>query len=77
MSGPALPVLKPRQLIRALERMGFQILRNSPGSHSQYEHADGRRTTVPVHKGRDIGPGLLRKILRDIDIDADELHKWL
>jgi predicted RNA binding protein YcfA (HicA-like mRNA interferase family) len=57
--------------------MGFQLLRNSPGSHSQYEHPDGRRTTVPVHKGRDIGPGLLRKILRDIEIDVDELRKWL
>jgi predicted RNA binding protein YcfA (HicA-like mRNA interferase family) len=77
MSRSGLPVPKPRQLIRALERMGFQLLRNSPGSHSQYEHPDGRRTTVPVHKGRDIGPGLLRKILRDIEIDVDELRKWL
>ncbi|MEK6260987.1 MAG: type II toxin-antitoxin system HicA family toxin [Planctomycetota bacterium] len=38
---------------------------------------DGRRTTVPVHKGRDIGPGLMRKILRDIEVDAEELRKWL
>lgn len=77
MSAFDLPILKPRELIRALERMGFRLVRKSKGSHWQFEHPDGRRTTVPVHKGRDIGPGLLRKILRDIEIDASELHKWL
>lgn len=77
MSPSALPIVKPRELIRALERMGFRLLRKSPGSHWQFEHPDGRKTTVPVHKGRDIGPGLLRKILRDVEIDAEELRKWL
>jgi predicted RNA binding protein YcfA (HicA-like mRNA interferase family) len=33
--------------------------------------------TVPVHKGRAIGPGLLRKILRDIELTPEELHDWL
>jgi len=77
VSASDLPILKPRELIRALERMGFRLLRKSKGSHWQFEHPDGRRTTLPVHKGRDIGPGLLRKILRDIEIDVSELHKWL
>jgi predicted RNA binding protein YcfA (HicA-like mRNA interferase family) len=77
VSGSRLPLVKPQQLIRALERMGFRLLRKSKGSHQQFEHPDGRRTTIPVHKGRDIGPGLLRKILRDIEIDVDELHHWL
>lgn len=77
MSASGLPNLKPRQLVRALERMGFRLLRKSKGSHRQYEHPDGRRTTVPFHKGRDIGPGLLRKILRDIEVDREELQRWL
>jgi predicted RNA binding protein YcfA (HicA-like mRNA interferase family) len=77
VSASGLPILKPRELVRALERMGFRLLRKSKGAHWQLEHADGRRTTVPVHKGRDIGPGLLRKILRDIELDVDELQKWL
>jgi len=72
-----LPILKPRQVARALERMGFRLIHKSKGSHWQYEHADKRRTTVPMHTGVDIGPGLLRKILRDIETDADELRKWL
>lgn len=72
-----LPVLKPRKLIRALEKAGFRIVRKSRGSHRQLEHPDGRRTTVPVHKGRDIGPGLLKKILRDCDMTVDELKELL
>jgi predicted RNA binding protein YcfA (HicA-like mRNA interferase family) len=77
VSDSELPILKPRELIRALERMGFRLLRQSGGSHRQFGHTDGRRTTVPVHKGRDIGPGLLRKILRDIELTPEELHDWL
>ena len=72
-----LPVLKPRELIRALERMGFVMIRRSKGSHVQYEHPDGRRATVPVHRGRDVGPGLLRKILRDIEVEPTKLIRWL
>jgi len=70
-------MVKPRELIRALERMGFRLLRKSKGSHWQFEHLDGRRTTVPVHKGQDIGPGLLRKILRDVEMDWEGLRAWL
>jgi predicted RNA binding protein YcfA (HicA-like mRNA interferase family) len=77
VSDADLPILKPRELIRNLERMGFRLARKSKGSHRQFEHSDGRRTMVPVHKGRDIGPGLLRKILRDIDLTAEELRDRL
>lgn len=77
MTPGRLPILKPRQIIRALERIGFRLLRKSKGSHWQFEHPDGRRTTLPVHRGQDIGPGLLRKILRDIELDSDELQRWL
>jgi len=38
-------MLKLRELIRALERMGLRLLRKSKGSHWQFEHPDGRRTT--------------------------------
>ncbi len=72
-----LPIVKSRELIRALEKLGFQVIRKSKGSHWQLEHADGRRTTVPVHKGRDVGPGLLRKILRDCELTVDDLKDYL
>ena len=69
-----LPVLKPREVCRILEKMGFAMVRQR-GSHMQYRHADGRGTTVPNHPGRDISPILLRQIARDIGTTAEELIK--
>ena len=66
-----LPVLKPSEVCRILERLGFANVRQR-GSHVQYRHADGRGTTVPMHKGRDVAPPLLRQIARDIGITAEE-----
>ncbi|HVR37596.1 MAG TPA: type II toxin-antitoxin system HicA family toxin, partial [Thermoanaerobaculia bacterium] len=62
---------KPRQVIAAIERLGFVEIRQR-GSHKQFRHADGRVTTVPDHRGRDISPGLLRKILEDIRIQPED-----
>ena len=50
----SVPVLKPAEVCRLLERLGFVAVRQH-GSHVQYRHANGRGTTVPLHKGRDIG----------------------
>ena len=46
-----IPILKPAEVCRILEKLGFANVRQR-GSHIQYRHADGRCTTVPVHKGR-------------------------
>mgnify|MGYP001554962203 FL=1 len=67
-----IPVLKPQEVLRILEALGFVIVRQR-GSHIQLRHEDGRATTVPMHKGRDISPGLLRKIASDIKLTVDEL----
>ncbi len=68
------PVLKPRELARLLEALQFREVRQR-GSHRQYRHADGRATTVPFHKGRDISPILLRQIAKDIGLTIDEIIK--
>lgn len=67
----SVPVLKPREVVALLERLGFAEVRQR-GSHRQYRHADGRGTTVPFHQGRDISPTLLRKIARDIGLTVEE-----
>ena len=67
-----LPVLKPTEVVAILQKLGFVELRQR-GSHKQYRHADGRCTTVPFHKGRDISPILLRQIAKDIGLTAEEL----
>jgi predicted RNA binding protein YcfA (HicA-like mRNA interferase family) len=47
---PKPPVLKPKEVVAILERLGFVEVRQR-GSHRQYRHADGRGTTVPFHAG--------------------------
>lgn len=70
--GGELPVLKPRQITKLLKKLGFEMVRQK-GSHQQFRHADGRATTVPDHRGRDVSPLLLRQICKDIGLTTDEL----
>ena len=70
------PSLSGRELLRLLQRLGFSVLRVR-GSHHFVAHPDGRATVVPVHRGEDIGPGLLSKILRDSDLTRDDLRELL
>ena len=67
----SIPVLKPGEVCRILETLNFVAVRQR-GSHIQYRHPDGRATTVPMHKGRDVAPSLLRQIARDIGLTAQE-----
>ncbi|MGB7712322.1 MAG: type II toxin-antitoxin system HicA family toxin [Microcoleus sp.] len=71
-----IPVLKPQEIVRILENLGFVEIRQK-GSHQQFRQEDNRGTTVPFHKGRDISPRLLRQIAGDIELIVEEfLHSW-
>lgn len=69
-------MFKARDVIRVLRRLGFLSLRQS-GSHIFFQHHDGRTTLVPRHGGEDIGRGLLRKILNEIELMPEEFLKFL
>ena len=72
---PRLPVVSGAQLIRALERHGWQVIRQR-GSHVRLRHPD-RQTllVVPLHK--ELKRGTLHGILRDAGLDADDLRDQL
>ena len=53
-----LPRWTGKQLLEALPRAGFQIVRVR-GSHRFIGHDAGRATVVPIQPGDTIGPGLL------------------
>ncbi len=69
---PKLPNVTAQALIAALEKIEFSIIRQK-GSHVRMKHEDGRVVTIPVHAGKDIGKGLLLKILRDADLSKEAL----
>ncbi len=69
---PPVPVLRASEIIRALDRAGFQATRQR-GSHIRLRHPNGRVVTVPEPGSQDVGRGLLRKILRDADLSVSDL----
>ena len=71
-----LPRISGLRLITVLKRMGFSIIRIK-GSHHFLRHPDGRTTVVPVHRGEDIGPGLMVRILRECEVSVETLRELL
>ena len=64
------------RVIKALQKAGFEVVRRR-GSHVFLRHADGRATVIPVHKGEDLGRGLLRKIIHDVELTREEFLELL
>ena len=74
---PRLPVVSGRQLVRALQRAGFEEVRQK-GSHAILIHrARNLVTVVPVHGSKDLPPGTLSAIMRDTGLTADDLRELL
>ena len=71
-----LPSLSGEQIVKALGKAGFEVLRHK-GSHCYLKHPDGRATVIPVHKGESVGRGLLRKIIKDAELGREEFLKLL
>ena len=70
---PKLPHLTAREVVSILEAKGFRF-HHQRGSHAVYVNAAGKKVTVPVHRGRTVGVGVLREILNDADIDPNDVR---
>ena len=73
---PKLPRVTAADVIRALERTGFTLSRQS-GSHKIFKNAHGRRVTVSYHAGTILHPKILKTILRDADLTVDHFLELL
>jgi predicted RNA binding protein YcfA (HicA-like mRNA interferase family) len=71
---PKLP--KAKDVVRVAQQLGFYFSRQS-GSHVIYKHQDGRRITLPIHAGREIGPALFNQILKDLKISRENFRQML
>ena len=68
---PRLPTVRPRQVIRALEKVSFEI-DHQTGSHVVlWRASDGSRVVVPWHS-RDLGRGLTLRIIKAAGLTRDE-----
>jgi len=69
-----LPSLKTKKVVRALEKAGFEIRRQT-GSHITLKNKEGKITTVPMHNTKDIKKGLLQAIIKQAGLSVDEFLK--
>lgn len=70
---PKLPRVSGAQAVRALERLGFQQLRQK-GSHIVMRRGD-KGCVVPLHA--ELKVGTLAGVLRQADVSAEEFTKVL
>ena len=75
---PGLPVLKPRQVLRALLRAGF-IIHHQTGSLAQLRHPakPHLRVTVPRHDRFDLPVFVLGNILRQAELTVEQFLNLL
>jgi len=70
-----LPQTKPRDLAKALKRLGFHS-RPAKGSHVIFYDGTGKHVSIPMHR-KPLGKGLLNKILKQLDISRQQLKENL
>ncbi len=69
-----MPSATAREFQQVARALGFERRRQT-GSHERWNHADGRAITIPIHKGRAIGPPLFYKMLRQLGVPLEEFQK--
>lgn len=67
-----LSILTARAVIQKLIRAGFRFI-YAKGSHYYFQHRVSKRiTSVPIHAGKNIGRGLLSKIIKQTGLSVKE-----
>ena len=67
---PALPVLSGRKVVRAFEKLGWQIARQR-GSHIVMVK-DGEIASLSIPDHREVAKGTLRSLIRTAGLTMDE-----
>jgi predicted RNA binding protein YcfA (HicA-like mRNA interferase family) len=70
-----IPSLKPKQVVAALRKAGFQSRRHK-GSHHRLAHPDGRIATVPIH-AKELKRSTMLAIVKQAGMTQDEFRKLL
>jgi len=61
--------------MKILKFLGFEIIRVKGSHHFFFNSETKKTTTVPVHKNEDLGVGIVKEILKDIELDVETYEK--
>ncbi|MDN5310595.1 MAG: hypothetical protein PWP14_1989 [Methanolobus sp.] len=71
-----LPRVTAKQLIKVVQAVGFEPVRQS-GSHMIFRNHEAKRIVIPYHTGKCLHPKLVSSILKDIDLSVEDFKKML
>jgi predicted RNA binding protein YcfA (HicA-like mRNA interferase family) len=74
---PKLPVISGDKAVKFFEKIGYEVSRQK-GSHMRLRHKfDQKKKPLTIPKHKELGTGLLRKILRDAEITLESFIEEL
>lgn len=70
---PKIPPISGKKFLRVVDDYCFWVVRQK-GSHAVVQHSSmtSRSTVVPLHNNEDLGRGLLKSILEDLEIEEED-----
>jgi len=74
---PKPPIISGDKAVKCFEKLGYEVTRQK-GSHVRMHHRldkTKKPLTIPRHK--ELGKGLLRKLIRDAEISIEDLINLL
>ena len=61
-------------MCKIVYKLGFEMIHRK-GSHTVWRHEDGRTTTIPIHSGKELPRGLIKSILKDVELNVEDYLK--
>jgi len=72
------PDVNSKQIIKVVERLNFQFIRQSGNSHAIYKRTnDNKRTTIPIHGNKSLKRKTIKSICKDIGITLEQLKSYI
>lgn len=72
---PKLVPISGKRMVKILLKIGFKLIRSKGSHHFFFNEKENKTATIPIHKNEDLSIGLLKEILRDIDLSVEEYDK--
>ena len=72
---PRLNPVPEKKLVKILLRLGFIELRVKGGHHFSFNLENKKTAAAPIHHNEDVSIGILKEIMRDIDLSIEEYEE--
>lgn len=70
-----LNVISAKKMMKILRVLGFELVRIKGSHHFFFNSVTKKTTTIPVHANEDLGVGIIKEILKDIELDLSTYEK--